>query len=82
MRALIWSHLQDSSDHPRIGLSIGIQLCLLPGPRRRSRVWVRQATQNQQTPIRNPARGDQGSESPRSGPAKSPFASPPASQVQ
>jgi len=32
MRALIWSHLQDSSDHPRIGLSIGIQLLSVAWP--------------------------------------------------
>ncbi len=46
------------------------RLCLLPGPRSRSRVWVRQAAKNQQTLIRNPAKGEQGSESPQSGPAK------------
>ena len=44
--------------------------CLLSGPRRRSRFWVRQAAQKQQTLIRNPARGEQGSESPGSGSAK------------
>jgi len=43
----------------------------LPGPRRRSGVWVRQAAQNQQTLIRNPAKGEQGSgTSPPSGSAK------------
>src|SRR3989304_1427569 len=52
--------------------SIGMHLCLLPGPRRPSRVSVRQAAENQQTLIRNPAKGEQGSESPVSGPAKPP----------
>ena len=65
-----WSTLQDSSRRPRIELPIGMELCLLPGPRRRSRVSVRQAAQTQQTLIRNPAKGEQGSESPQPGPAK------------
>ena len=48
-------------------------LCLLPGPRGRLRDWVRQAVENQQTLIRNPAKGEQGSRrSPASGPAKPP----------
>jgi hypothetical protein len=70
LRALTWSHLQGSRRCPRMRLSLIEYLCLLPGPRRRSRVWVRQATQNQQTLIRNPAKGEQGSESPPSGPAR------------
>jgi hypothetical protein len=69
-RVPAWTRLQTPSERSRIELPRGIQLCLLPGPRRRSRVWVRQATQNQQTLKRNPAKGEQGSESPTSGPAK------------
>jgi len=46
------------------------QLCLLPRPRRRSRVWVRQAAENMQTLTRNLALGEQGSQSPESGPAR------------
>ena len=48
----------------------GPRYCLLPGPRRRSRIWDRQAAKNQQTLIRNPTKGEQGSFSPQSGPAK------------
>ena len=61
--------LQHSSDRAIVGMSIGMPLCLLPGPRRRSRIWVRQATKNQQTLTRNPAKGEQGFESLGSGPA-------------
>jgi hypothetical protein len=57
---------------------MGVQLCLKPGPRRRSMVLVRQAAQNQQTLIRNPAKGEQVSESPASGPAKTSCVGSPA----
>jgi len=54
-------------------LGLALKLCLLLGPRRRSRVFVGQAAQNLQTLIRNPAKGEQGSlRSPESGPAKPP----------
>jgi hypothetical protein len=56
----------------RGGVAVGQSLRHHPSPdsRRRSRVSVRQATQNQQTLLRNPAKGEQASSSPQAGPAK------------
>jgi len=48
-RPTVWPDVESNWRQP-------VRLCLLPGPRRRARVWVRQATQNQQTLIRNPAK--------------------------
>ena len=56
----------------RTAFSLGSRYCLLPGSRRRSRVWVRKAASRTETLVRSSASEEQGSHTPLLGSANPP----------